>query len=254
MHLPGGKLTEVVRTGAEGLTSCRRIQVPVSLRHQTPLIPTAALPGPGKSHPRAGTGAPTGLGVWISPWNLLRGGGEGQGGQSMCGLGARDGENVPCGHTPSHHRLQATQKSCHKLPTCHQGQVTSRLAADLLQGNMWLPVSPEDPWAPLVRGRVNGGMSSRCPSRTPQHTRVAPPAAPSGETRLQQRPPPSSSSKERHGHWPPIQVTVLSPLSIPSCFLSPGNMPCFGLLLTSPFSEFGETGMWPRAGGLTPLG
>lgn len=147
--------------------------------------------------------------------------------------------------------LRSPATSCQHV---HQGQFTPRPAADLFQCNMWLPVSPEDPQAPLVRGRVNGGTSSRCPSRTPQHTRVAAPAAPSGETRLQQCPPPSSSSKERRGHWPPVQVTVLSPLSIPSCFLSPGNMPCFGLLLTFPFSEFGETGRWPRAGGLTPLG
>ena len=66
--------------------------------------------------------------------------------------------------------------------------------------------------------------------------------------------PPLSSPEERRGHWHPCQATVLSPLSIPSCFPSPGNTHRFGLLLIFPFSEFGETDRWPRAGGLAHLG
>ena len=58
-------------TAAEELTRCHWIQAPVSPRLQAPLTLTVSLPGPEKSCPRAGTGAPTRSGVWISPWNLL---------------------------------------------------------------------------------------------------------------------------------------------------------------------------------------
>lgn len=56
------------------------------------------------------------------------------------------------------------------------------------------------------------------------------------------------------GTGSPVQATALSPLIIPSCFPSPGNTHCFGLLLTFPFSEFGEVDRWPQAGRLAPLG
>lgn len=103
----------------------------------------------------------------------------------MCGLGARDGEHVPCGHTPSHHHLQATQKSCHSRQGVHQGQFTCRPAADLFQGNVWLPAS-------AVRGR------GRPLAALPGHLSAASGERPTPATR-----PALSSPEERRGHQQP---------------------------------------------------